>query len=202
MNEVRSNPGGTRSAASAMRDGTVLMECVLVLPLLLALILVIAQFSILWNSLVMTNYAAFNAARAALVYHPGEYRSINEDGTPGKFYSSSGPCWYAAVGTFRTAGMVEGDVTKYVRITPTECDEPTYVGEKSPVVKVTVECDCLLGVPWFGGFLASIGVIDSKVHPDGGLHYMTVKATSVVAKPYLTARYAFSSAGIQKEAEP
>ncbi|MGN0833640.1 MAG: TadE/TadG family type IV pilus assembly protein [Kiritimatiellia bacterium] len=79
------------------RRGTVLMETLLTLPLLAALAFAIVQFSLVWYAQLMTHYAAFNAARAALVYNPSEYRT-NVNGVV-VFKTSSGPCWQAAVRT-------------------------------------------------------------------------------------------------------
>ncbi len=49
------------------RSGTVMMEVVLAFPLLLTLILGCIQFSHIWVARLVVNYAAYNAARAALV---------------------------------------------------------------------------------------------------------------------------------------
>lgn len=100
MNEVRPNLGGTRIPVSASHAGTVLMECVLVLPLLTLLVFSIVQFGLLWYAQIMTHYAAYNAARAALVYHPGEYREVDADGGVSQtFQMNSGVCWEAACRT-------------------------------------------------------------------------------------------------------
>lgn len=84
--------------ARTSRSGTVLTECVLVLPLLTLLIFAVVQFALIWYAQIITHYAAFNAARAALVYHPGEYREMNERGE-GDFFRTKGPCWEAACRT-------------------------------------------------------------------------------------------------------
>lgn len=80
------------------RTGTVLMECVLVLPLLTVLIFAVVQFSLIWYAQIMTHYAAYNAARAALVYHPGEYGETDAQGKT-EFFRTKGPCWEAACRT-------------------------------------------------------------------------------------------------------
>jgi len=87
-----------RQSICVCHRGTVLMECVLVLPLLTALIFAVVQFSLIWYAQIMTHYAAYNAARAALVYHPGEYRGTNSQGQV-EFFRTKGPCWEAACRT-------------------------------------------------------------------------------------------------------
>ena len=82
-----------RCGATDSRRGTVLMETVLVLPLLTTFMFAIVQFALVWYAQLMTHYAAYNAARAALVYHPSEY---SENGA---FLADKGPCWQAAVRT-------------------------------------------------------------------------------------------------------
>lgn len=77
------------------------MESVLVLPLLLFLITGIFQLARFWQARLMTQYAAYNAARAALVYNPREYR----DGAV--FKKQAGMAWLAAVATL--AWVADGD---------------------------------------------------------------------------------------------
>lgn len=178
------------------RRGSVLMETVLVLPLLLALVGAIAQGAIIWNALIMTNYAAFNAARATLVYHPAEYREIDEEGRFADFRSVDGVCWEAAAVALQECGLLTNDnavASTYLRIRPSECAEDMNLASNAPTVKVTVEYDCLLAVPAVGPFLASLpdpAPIPKEVHPSGKLHYITLTATGVRVKPYLTTRFA------------
>lgn len=80
------------------KRGTVLMETVLVLPILTLLIFAIVQFALIWYAQIMTHYAAYNAARATLVYHPSEYSTTNRFGKT-IFLKKSGPCWKAACRT-------------------------------------------------------------------------------------------------------
>ncbi len=103
--------GGTRSRAPAAgkpsncsmrtgpRSGTVLMETVLCLPLLLMLITGIWQFARIWEARLFTRYAAYNAARAALVYNVEDYAEVGADGGISKFKPNEGPVWLAAVNT-------------------------------------------------------------------------------------------------------
>lgn len=81
------------------RRGTVLMEAVLCLPLLLFLVTGIVQFARIWEAKLFTRHAAYNAARAALVYNVGEYAYTNRYGQLEYFKASEGPVWLAAVNT-------------------------------------------------------------------------------------------------------
>ena len=131
--------------------GTVLMETVLVLPLLLMLITGVVQFARIWQAKVMTWYAAFNAARATLVYHPGDYGFPDAGGDGGLlFMERDGVAWAAAVGTLSWmshtpdnaddfwmpwAGPVPNSsgIAGQVRVVPEQC------WEKNGAVRVTVE---------------------------------------------------------------
>lgn len=74
------------------------MEAVLCLPLLLLLVTGIVQFARIWEARLLVQYAAYNAARAALVYNPMDY---GDTSVPGSFffYEHRGPVWQAAVNT-------------------------------------------------------------------------------------------------------
>ena len=80
------------------RSGTVLMEAVLCLPLLLLLVTGVVQFARIWEARLFTQYAAYNAARAALVYNPADY---GDNSVSGRFvfHEHRGPVWQAAVNT-------------------------------------------------------------------------------------------------------
>lgn len=220
MNEVRPNPGRMRSVASAMHHGTVLMECVLVLPLLTLLIFAIVQFALIWYAQIMTHYAAYNAARAALVYNPAEY---SKDGV---FLQRSGVCWRAAVQSlswvasspseesdFRIPGLTAGPlyaskVEQQVRISP-----QSFEGTVDPVVAIQVEFDYPLHVPVIGHMLSyfthaadsrsELEIWGWKPDAQGELlvqsvtsahplagEYVTLHANCVLPKPWQTTRFA------------
>jgi len=163
-----------------LRRGTVLMECVLVLPILTLLVFAIVQFSLIWYAQIMTHYAAYNAARAALVYHPGEYRVTDaKDNVTQKFKQTSGVCWEAACRTlawvgnapdggessFTVPGWWQGGaipnsshIRRQVRIIAAECSEG--LDKNAPAVKVAVEFDFPLHVPVIGRMLAYFDKID------------------------------------------
>lgn len=171
MNRARHISGMSRFRATA---GTVLMECVLVLPLLTLLIFAIVQFSLIWYARIMTQYAAYNAARAALVYHPGEYMTTNQLGES-VFRTNSGVCfdaarrtlaWVSSSPAWQSANGGRGSVVgipgwydsipnsshidRQVRIVQSESEEM----KDPPVVKVTVAFDYPLHVPVVGRMLA------------------------------------------------
>lgn len=61
------------------RRGTVMMETVLILPWFLLVLFAVVQFSFLWVGKLMTEYAAFCAARAALVYPDVDVFDVEQD---------------------------------------------------------------------------------------------------------------------------
>ena len=144
--------------------GTVLMETVLCLPLILMLLTGIVQFTRIWEARLFTRYAAYNAARAALVYNMEDY-GANSGGTSFTFNSNSGPVWLAAVNTLAwkshtsdsgsrsLPGVGTGEfhgkypnstaIRDQVRIVPEKCFE------SNGVVKVTVAFDFPLLFPLF-----------------------------------------------------
>lgn len=58
------------------RNGSVLLECVLVLPLLLLLICAVLQFAQIWTARQVVVYAAYCATRATLSVHPVERERV------------------------------------------------------------------------------------------------------------------------------
>ena len=86
------------SIRTAPRGGTVLMEAVLCLPLLLFLVTGLVQFARIWEAKLMTRHAAYNAARATLVYNVDEYATTNKEGKV-IFKTHGGIAWLAAVNT-------------------------------------------------------------------------------------------------------
>ena len=82
-------------------NGTALMEFVLVMPLFVFMIFCIIQLSLVCIAKQMVHYAAFSAARAAIVYNPADYSY--EDG---QFMMSSGPVHRAACTALATMGQL------------------------------------------------------------------------------------------------
>ena len=194
------------------RSGSVLMETVLCLPLILMLLTGIVQFSRIWEARLFTRYAAYNAARAALVYNPGDYGG--GDGSAFKFNSNKGPVWLAAVNTLAwkshtsdadgrsLPGIGDGQyphsglIEQQVRIVPGACFE------SDGVVKVTVRFDFPLIFPIFD---ANSVRGDSDAPDDiGGLvfdplldpwHTITLTESCILPKPWSTDHYPLLTAG-------
>lgn len=175
------SPGACRGL---LRDsgGTVLMESILVLPLLLMLITGIFQFARFWQARLLTKLAAYNAARAALVYNPVHYRSGNT------FHARDGMCWLAAVETlsWMSSSLDSGNylipgyglvphstaIRNQVHIVPLGCNE------ENGWVKVTVAFD----------FPTLFAVFDATaMHPDGdGGGEGPAELTDVAKYPHFT----------------
>lgn len=155
----------TRGLGQSAR-GTIMMEMVIVLPLLLLLFFMVLQFGQLWLVKHILAYAAYSSARAALVYNPKDYMVVlsskSEDKLSPKydfrFMSASGPLhrnacivlsWLeakAGLDDFQWLPKSSQDSTIYqrVRISGTEgplLGDDTSLREKangSPFVSVTV----------------------------------------------------------------
>ena len=87
--------------------GSVLLEFIIVMPVLLLLIFGTVQFALILMAKQLTQYAAFNAARAAIVYNPKDYRVPNASEGKG-FFASSGPVYQAAVTSLAFFGFSGG----------------------------------------------------------------------------------------------
>lgn len=182
---------------SAGRVGTVLMECVIVLPILLLLIFAIAQFALIWYAQIMVNYAAYNAARAALVYNPAEY-SRN-----GSFYPHRGPCWEAAVKSLAWVSASPGDaeetsfwnipgwkpvpnsrsITNQVEIISSR----SFESRDKAYVQVGVAFYCPVHVPVVGKLFSKMDTRKNKVNL--GFDAIVLESVVVAPKPWDTSRY-------------
>ncbi len=117
----------TRHSSLSMRtEGSVLMEAIVCLPLLLLLVSGIWQFTRIWEARFFTWLAAYNAARATLVYNPLDYawklegasRQITDDSAmecrvekePDRwiFRERAGVAWLAAVNTLAWISQTDG----------------------------------------------------------------------------------------------
>jgi hypothetical protein len=183
------------------------METVICLPLILMLLTGIVQFARIWEARLFTRHAAYNAARAALVYNPADYGGSN-GGKSFKFNSNSGPVWLAAVNTLAWKSHTSdangrslpgvgdgyfpnsGSIEQQVRIVPGACFE------SNGVVKVTVQFAFPLIFPIFD----VNSVRGDSMAPDdvGGLvfdplldpwHTITLTESCILPKPWSTAWY-------------
>ena len=76
--------------------GSILMEFVIVAPMLLLLIFGIIQFSLIFMARELLYYAAYSAARTALVYNIRDYTRSCTGDSSSDFLPDSGPLYLAA----------------------------------------------------------------------------------------------------------
>ena len=100
-------PSDRQTVRPSDRRGTVLMEAVVCLPVLLLLVTGILQFARLWEARFFTWLAAYHGARAALVYNEREYSQI-ETNKVQVFYPDRGVVWLAAVDTLAWMSQTDG----------------------------------------------------------------------------------------------
>ncbi len=151
--------------------GTALMEFVLIMPIFCFTIFCIIQLSLVCMAKQLTHYAAYSAARAAIVYNPAEY----SDG--GKFYSNKGVVHRAACTALSWLGQMPGGpnrlnvpgwgevpgsgyISQQVFIDPNRSEIFTDV----PAVKVTVVFRYPLHIPFAGSI---IGYFNAGGKADG-----------------------------------
>lgn len=136
----------TRGKSLVLRSGVVTLEFVLAFPLILTLIMACMQFAHIWMGKQVVHYAAFCAARAALVCEKREWTKA------GKQAAEQACAWVVN-------GMTEGETDKTIpgwgtipgsggvaRKTQKVTVEPA--GEWN--VKAVVECDFALIMPIAG----------------------------------------------------
>ncbi len=189
-------------------QGSILMEFILVMPVLVLLIFGIAQFSLIWVARLMTYYAAYSGARTAIVYHPEDYSAPDR-----------GPVHRAACVALSWIGMsaggngVEvpgwgsvpgsGDIGRQVRISVEEMQQRGI-----PAVKVTVHFEFPLLIPYAGEIIAymagghesyqwdvtgfSAADIVEKLE-DG--RYMKLSESCIMPRPWSTATFPKAAAG-------
>jgi len=148
--------------------GSMTMEFIMVMPLLLLLIFGILQLSLVIIAKQMTQYAAYCAARAAIVYNPADYST-----GPKSFHAAKGPVFKAAAEALRPFGMLTFDpvtkvpdqnyIYKQVRIVngdenlPDEekfgVSEDLWETEQTPAVKVIVSFNYPMLIPYAAHFI-------------------------------------------------
>ena len=146
--------------------------------MLLLLIFGIIQFAYIFMAKQLTFYAAYSAARTALVYNIKDYTLTQEEGNPDSsddFMPSSGPLYLAASTIMSWMNYGDGsayfpyfpkgdaDVWWQVRISGKERIVNPGSGN-IPAVAVTVHYYCPLLVPIIGDMLAYVmaGEVDSN----------------------------------------
>ena len=149
-------------------NGTALMEFVLVMPIFFFMIFCTIQLSLVCIAKQMVHYAAYSAARAAIVYNPDDY--CFEDGT---FRMSGGPVHRAActalawMGQLPTAGDADSQPLQIPGWGPVPGsgfiinmpqvaidDQNSCFLQDIPAVKVTVQFEYPLKIPFAGPLIA------------------------------------------------
>ena len=143
-------------------NGTALMEFVLVMPIFVFMIFCIIQLALVCMAKQMTHYAAYSAARAAIVYHPED--SCFEDG---QFRMSNGVAHRAACTALAWMCQMPGEPDRLH--VPGWGDVPgsgmmayqvaiddlqSVMLEDVPAVKVTVQFIYPLLIPFAGQLIA------------------------------------------------
>ena len=152
------------------------MEFVIVAPMLLLLIFGIIQFAYIFMAKQLTFYAAYSAARTALVYNIKDYtnsRKADDPDSSDDFLPDRGPLFLAACTIMSWMNFGDGsedfpffpkgsaDVWWQVRISGKE--RIVKLGnEKLPTVAVTVHYYCPLLIPLVGDMLAYVLAGDSN----------------------------------------
>ena len=188
-------------------DGTALMECVLVMPLLVFMIFMLIQLSLVCMARQVLHYAAYSAARATLVYHPNEYGGMN--GENFVFYEKFGVAYQAACQALAWVGQVGGGDAKmwipdwgqipasgYIRDQVSiDCTNSAMLSAEQaggvsqshvPAVKVTVRFHYPLQIPMAGTIIAYFAG-----GGDGGANWNTIGLTPKDMEGTLSKYYAF-----------
>lgn len=193
------------------QKGSILAEFVIVMPILVFLIFGLVQFSMIWMARLMTHYAAYCAARTAIVYHPDDYINMK----------NYGPVHRAACIVLAWTGMSSGSSSHYQihgwGNIPGSSDIENQVSvevttEKDlPAVKATVRFLYPLLVPYAGSIIAHFanggnGKWDQVYFaPDGELkknsytgsnsgNYITLTESCVMPCPWGTSSFPLAPA--------
>ena len=172
------------------RRGSVMLEAVVVLPLFIFIVFFFVQSAFVWTARQMTVYAAYCAARAALVYNPTDY-------SVGGGVAKRAACEVLGWISFSHKG------SSPVKI-PTQTGEYSLpasdgigdqvsvsITENSgelPAVTAAVDFKYPLIIP-LGGLLY---VMDSKANggfeagTEDGWHYLRISESYTLPKPYST----------------
>ena len=184
------------------RRASVMLETVLVLPIFVILVFVIIQSAFVWTARQMTAYAAFCAARAALVYHPDDYAG---DGGVSKRAACEVLGWIsfshkgtAPISIPTQTGSYQLPASEGIadQVSVMVVDGNAKTGEAAasdgfPTVTATVDFKYPLIVP-LGGLMYVYDSRDSGVDAgteDGSWHYLRIRESYILPKPYSTATF-------------
>ncbi len=179
---------------SAGDRGSVMLEFVISFPLVLTLILGAAQFGHIWLARQAVSYAAYAAARTALVCEKGEYQEACQK-------AAEEVCAWVVVG--QAAGESEKNIPGWGKIPGSGA-----VGRKTEVkieelddwnIKATVTMDFALVMPIAGAVIGwavnPLEWVEHKQDVTGDKHryqdsiqypHVRFQETVVLAKPYKT----------------
>lgn len=170
-------------------SGSVMLESVMVLPILLLLIFFLIQLSFLLLAKQMTYYAAYCGARAALVYNPQDY-----SGNGGVVHRAACTvlAWISQSTTGSEPLTIPSDSGEY-RIPRSENIENQVSVEiqeglqtdNTPIVTVTVNFQCPLLIPIGGRTIAWLSGAGDSVD-QYGWHTVPIREFCSLAKPYRT----------------
>ena len=176
--------------------GSVLMEFVLVMPILITLIMLVLQFAQAWTARQIVSYAAFCAARATLCVTPAEQPSAARKA------ARQSLAWINIFGGGRNSmvsvpgwGQIpESDsIDKQGRldVSLNQLSDSWYIqnlaGKKPVVASVTVSYKFPLVIP-IAGRLMSSDFLTGEPYP-----YIQFRETGVVPLPYSTANFPYNA---------
>ena len=175
-------------------NGSVMMETVLVLPILLILLFFIIQLPFVLLAKQMTYYAAYCGARTALVYNPADYA---EDGGIVHRAACTALSWISqstsgshpiTIPTNDNEGYTiprSDNVAKQVSVEISEPTQDNPEEDNLPLVKVTVIFQCPLLIPLGGRLIASMAGTEGT-EDSHGWYSIPIQETCILAKPYST----------------
>ena len=172
------------------RRGSVMLEAVLVLPIFIFIVFFFVQSTFVWTAHQMTLYAAYCAARAALVYNPADYA---DDGGIAKRAACEVLGWISFSHKGSAPIKIPVQTGDYVLPASDDISDQVLVRieekiDELPVVTATVDFKYPLIVPLGGLFF----VYDSKTSggyvadTKDGWHYLHISESYTLPKPYRT----------------
>ena len=167
-----------------------MLEAVIVLPLFIFIVFFFVQSTFVWTAHQMTTYAAYCAARAAIVYNPSDYSG---DGGVAKRAACEVLGWVSFSHKGSSPVKIPTKTGEYQLPASDGIGEQVSVAiaegtNDLPTVTVTVDFKYPLIVP-LGGLLY---VIDSKesggfeAGTEDGWHYLKVSESYTLPRPYST----------------
>lgn len=193
------------------RRGSVMMETVIVMPILLFLIFVIVQFAHIWTARQMVSYAAFCATRAITVVPPGEQRAaaLNAanmalswmclaDGNEGPGAGVTVPGWGEILGA-RSVGNRVGIAFMQSGVSNNVPVAAVRVTFRFPLLISAMAVNRVLGTAASNaptsmddgeyGFYANLNRMAGNPGEIDGWPFVTLSETCVLPMPYSTARF-------------